>query len=86
MGDLRGQPIAKVMESGIDVYDGAKQEPAGRPWLGIRFTCSGAYVRVYRSADGKRYQARCPRCSRQVTFRVGEGGTGERFFEVRCGG
>ena len=25
---------------------------AERPWLGMRFTCAGAYIRVYRSADG----------------------------------
>lgn len=58
----------------------------GRPWLGVRFSCSGAYLRVYRNAEGTAYLARCPRCGRTARFRVGPGGTGERFFEVKCGG
>ncbi|MGV6814886.1 MAG: hypothetical protein ACWA5W_07765 [Phycisphaerales bacterium] len=55
-----------------------------RPWLGIQFTCAGAYQRVYRTADGSRYLARCPRCGKSMTFRVGEGGTNQRFFDVSC--
>ena len=61
-------------------------EPTGRPWLGVRFSCNGAYQRIFRSADGSRYQATCPRCGRSVVFRVGSGGTSDRFFEVMCGG
>ena len=57
---------------------------AERPWLGIRFTCAGAYIRVYRSADGSGYRATCPRCARCVKFEVGHGGTDQRFFEVSC--
>ena len=55
-----------------------------RPWLGVLFRCSGAYQRVYRNAVGTAYLARCPRCGKSVTFRVGVGGTRERFFEVHC--
>jgi hypothetical protein len=55
-----------------------------RPWLGVLFRCSGAYQRIYRNAAGTAYLARCPRCGKAVTFRVGTGGTSERFFEVRC--
>jgi hypothetical protein len=60
------------------------REGSGRPWLGVRFACSGAYVRVYRNAAGTEYLARCPRCGKSVRFAVGPGGTGQRFFEVRC--
>lgn len=60
------------------------RENTARPFLGIRFTCSGQYVRVYRSCTGDRYDARCPRCGKQVCFRVGPGGTHQRFFEVSC--
>lgn len=56
-----------------------------RPWLQVWFRCSGHYQRVYRHADGTSYHARCPKCGKQVRFRVGSGGTGERFFEVLCG-
>ncbi|MBX3377209.1 MAG: hypothetical protein KF678_09435 [Phycisphaeraceae bacterium] len=70
----------------LDVYEreGEGRGGTGRPWLGLRFTCSGAYVRVYRSVDGSKYQARCPRCGKSVVFRVGQGGTSARFFEVDC--
>jgi hypothetical protein len=62
----------------------AAHEPGGRPWLGVRFACSGAYLRVYRNAAGTEYLARCPRCGKSVRFAVAPGGTGQRFFEVRC--
>ncbi len=55
-----------------------------RPWIGVRFLCSNRYVRVHRRADGSGYLARCPACGRQVSFRVGPGGTESRFFEVSC--
>ena len=67
---------------GKRVDDG--NEPAGRPWLGVRFTCSGSYVRVFRNVAGTGYSATCPRCGRCVRFRVGSGGSDQRFFEVSC--
>ncbi len=59
-------------------------KPNERPWLGVRFTCSGSYVRVYRDRTQPVYLARCPRCARCIRFRVGEGGTDQRFFNVSC--
>lgn len=56
----------------------------GRPWIGVRFLCAGAYVRVPRNKDGTAYLAMCPRCGKTVRFRVGPGGTDQRFFEVGC--
>jgi hypothetical protein len=55
-----------------------------KPWIGVNFECAGAYVRVYRHPSGTAYLARCPKCSAAVRFRVGAGGTDERFFKVRC--
>jgi len=55
-----------------------------RPWIGVRFLCSGHYLRVYRNRAGDAYMAGCPRCGRTVTFRVGTGGVQERFFDVSC--
>jgi hypothetical protein len=66
------------------VSDPAAGMGTGRPWLGVRFACSGAYVRVYRNAQGTEYLARCPRCAKCIRFRVGSGGTPQRFFEVSC--
>lgn len=67
---LSDDPNAR--EGGVDA--------GGRPWVGIRFDCCGAYTRVYRSPDGRFYQGRCPRCLKPVKLRVGPGGTSSRFF------
>jgi len=56
----------------------------GRPWLGIQFVCANQYRRVYRDVNGVEYLARCPSCGKCVRFRVGQGGSDERFFEVDC--
>lgn len=69
----------------LDVTE-ASARTLDRPWLGVRFSCSGTYLRVYRNADGTRYVATCPRCGSSTTFRVGQGGTGDRFFQVVCRG
>ncbi len=77
---LRATPSHRPLEVVPDQPAGS----TGRPWLGVQFTCAGAYQRVYRSVDGQRYLARCPRCAKSITFRVGEGGTNQRFFDVSC--
>ncbi len=59
-------------------------KPGQRPWLGIRFVCAGAYQRIYRNADGTKYMARCPSCGKSINFKVGEGGSNQRFFDVSC--
>jgi len=56
-----------------------------RPWLGVRFVCGGAYIRVYRRPEDPAYVARCPRCAECVRFRVGPGGDNARLFDVDCG-
>ncbi len=67
---------------------GASQQPSGqsaagkRPFLSVRFACCGVYQRIYRTADGKSYQGRCPRCGKPVKFEIGEGGTDSRSFIV----
>lgn len=63
---------------------GADGTGAQQPWIGVRFECAGAYVRVFRDRAGAGYLARCPRCGTPVRFRVGPAGTDERFFRVRC--
>jgi hypothetical protein len=70
-----------------DRFESARRPGANaeaRPWLGVRFACAGAYVRVFRNVDGTGYAARCPKCGECIRFRVGSGGTDQRFFEVRC--
>lgn len=67
-----------------DRFERTETEGPARPWLGVKFTCSGAYVRVYRNVEGTAYNARCPKCGQCMKFRVGQGGTDKRFFEVSC--
>lgn len=86
MGDDRDT----VELSGSPAHAGGSsgQRPATRPesraYLGLHFACAGAYVRAHRNRQGTAYQGRCPRCGRTVSFRIGAGGTSDRFFTVRC--
>lgn len=74
--DIRSQPL--------DVPDRAsvERDKAGQKFLSVMFSCCKVYSRVYPSKDGTRYEARCPRCLRAITFRVGADGTSERAFVV----
>lgn len=72
-------PAAPIADTGA----GGDGVPS-RPWIGVQFLCAGKYVRVYRRGDGAGYLARCPSCGKSMWFRVGQGGTGERFFELSC--
>jgi hypothetical protein len=87
-GFLRPAPPGQVnqAESGrLDVVaDDAAPGASGRPFLQVYFVCSNSYQRVYRSADGTRYQARCPKCAKEMRFQVGPGGTDQRVFRLSC--
>ncbi|MEZ6234934.1 MAG: hypothetical protein R3B68_12150 [Phycisphaerales bacterium] len=73
---------------GLDVVEGSRgggEAARGeRPWIGVHFTCAGRYIRVFRAGTGDGYLARCPTCAKTMWFRVGTGGTAERFFELTC--
>jgi len=54
-------------------------------FLGIKFECAnGAYTRFYPNATNDAYIGRCPKCLKQVRFRIGFGGTSARFFTYNC--
>lgn len=66
---------------------GPEEAPAAaRPFLQVFFRCANHYQRVYRNAAGTQYNARCPKCGKPLRFRVGEGGSESRRFEVDCRG
>lgn len=53
-----------------------------RAWIAVKWTCCSAYSRIYKHRDGDRYEGRCPKCMKQVSARVGPGGTDRRMFEA----
>jgi len=55
-----------------------------RPSIGVYFRCANAYQRVFRNAQGTAYLARCPKCAKTMTFRVGPSGSAQRQFEISC--
>jgi hypothetical protein len=57
-------------------------QPAGRPFVGIRFACCEVYTRVYINRQRTAYRGACPRCGKPVELRIGPGGTDARFFTV----
>ncbi len=60
------------------------QGNAGRPYLRLWFRCANQYTRAYQNPEGTGYCGRCPSCGKTMNFKVGSGGTSERFFQVSC--
>jgi hypothetical protein len=61
----------------------AGESNADKPYLGVTFECCQVYRRIYINQSGDEYVGRCPRCGQRVQFRVGSGGTNQRFFTAR---
>lgn len=59
----------------------AKRTP--RPFLGIHFTCCGAYARIYQNLAGSAYVGSCPRCGARLTVAIGPGGSDQRFLTAQ---
>ena len=53
----------------------------GRPWLAIRWRCCEVYSRIYKNRAATAYEGRCPKCGRDLSVRIGIGGTAHRFFD-----
>ncbi len=62
--------------------DPAASDRTPRKFIGVKFNCCGVYVRVYVNRDGTAYEGRCPKCFKHVKFKIGNGGTDNRFFEA----
>jgi hypothetical protein len=70
---LRPTPAGDAMPAGASVP---------RPFLMIWFRCCSTYGRLPKTADGTRYEGRCPKCLAKLEVPVGEGGTSRRMFEA----
>jgi len=66
--------------SSSDPHPESQNDPTGRQFIGVHFTCCDIYLRVYINRDETGYDGRCPRCGREVHFVIGPGGTDARFF------
>ncbi|MBA2116600.1 hypothetical protein [Bremerella alba] len=58
----------------------AEQGRKSRPFLGVKFDCCSIYSRIYQNKDGTHYIGNCPKCAKQIRIRIGQGGSGNRFF------
>lgn len=54
-----------------------------RKFLAVWFRCCHVYGRMYRNAQGSRYEGRCPACGAPVHAIIGPGGTSQRTFEAK---
>ena len=62
-----------------------EDKPGSKRYLGVKFICGSAYLRIYRNDEGTAYVGRCPSCLKEVIIKIGEGGTDGRFFKYDCG-
>jgi len=53
-----------------------------RNWIGIRFSCHDAYLRVVVPPEGRKTTVKCPVCGREVDVMKGPGGSDRTYFEV----
>jgi hypothetical protein len=75
LADINGVPL--------DCYDTPDPSSADtRPYIGVLFECCGVYARIYRRPDCFVYEARCPKCLRNVRVRVDKDGVNARLFRA----
>jgi hypothetical protein len=83
MKDDRDYKLDLSPQSGVTPPpENATPAPTPRPYLSVHFACCNIYLRIYRTPDNKSYKGHCPRCNKQVTFTVAQGGTSSRIFRV----
>lgn len=54
-----------------------------KSYLGIMFECCNVYARIYKNKAGTHYAGHCPKCMKSIKIKIGEGGSGDRFFKAR---
>lgn len=74
--------LASLAPEGVPAKPRATVRAENRDYLRVLFACCGAYRRVYLPVGRERFEARCPKCLRPITFRLAPGGSDERTFVV----
>lgn len=68
----------------LDLTNEPNPQDAGkekmRRFVGIQFACCNVYTRIYVNCEETAYVGHCPKCSKRVRMRIGDGGTDDRFF------
>ena len=82
---MAGEHIDISSES-ADLKGGAAPQVGGgtndHRFLGVHFVCCDVYSRIYLNHHQRAYVGNCPKCARQVRFRISPDGTDARFFRV----
>lgn len=55
-----------------------------RRFIGVHFTCCGAYTRFYRKPEDREYRGRCPRCLKTLQVGVAESGVATTTLRASC--
>jgi hypothetical protein len=75
--------VGERFDTGRDHPPARAESEEGAPrYLGIHFACCSVYARIYVNRTMSGYVGHCPRCGRRIEFRIGPGGTDDRFFTV----
>ena len=77
---MNGKKIDVSSDPQLNSTANAAKQPKTNPFIGVQFDCCGTYARVYRNKPGTHYLGNCPKCAKQVRFKIGSGGSDSRFF------
>ncbi len=75
---MAGDRLDLTSDSGAELPRGGDSQR--RRYLGVRFSCCEVYARIYVNRQQTAYEGRCPRCLRQLTIKIGPGGSDTRIF------
>lgn len=85
-----GNSLSSRSSSSAESYHSANSQSTNsedpsidrKKYVGVRFNCCRVYVRVFVNKDGTAYEGRCPKCTKPIRLKIGEGGTSCRIFDA----